>query len=292
MQPDELARLAARVVPGSGPATIECLSCGLVNSSYRVGREGRQYVLRVASAGSSSLELGLDRAWEMRVLQAASGAGLAPVVEYCDPPAGILVVRWAMGRSWSPDEAREPGNIQKIGALVRRIQALPTPAPARAMSSAAWVDFYRHALLRTPSGGQQMPRADALLAALERFAAASPVLCHGDLHRLNLLDADGALLALDWEYSHISDPFWDLAGWSSNSDLGDEARHRLLSGYLQRVPSPADWSRLQVLAALYDYLCLLWSELYLRQRPDAADPELLERIERLTARLGASPVVE
>jgi hypothetical protein len=41
------------------------------------------------------------------------------------------------------------------------------------------------------------------------------------------------------------------------------ARHDLLESYLQPPPTPAEWSRLQVLAALYDYVCLLWSELYL-----------------------------
>src|ERR1700691_6296500 len=178
MQPDELARIAARAVAGSGPATLDRLSCGLVNASYRVVREGRPYVLRIASA--SALELGLDRAWEMRVLSVASGAGLAPVIEYCDPPAGILVMRWAMGRSWSQDEVREPENIQRIGVLVRRIQALPMPAPPRTMSPAAWIDFYR-----ARQSPRAAARADALLAALERLPAASPVLCHGDLHRLN-----------------------------------------------------------------------------------------------------------
>jgi thiamine kinase-like enzyme len=281
MQPDELARLAARVVPGSGPATIDSLSCGLVNTSYRVRREGRQYVLRVASA--SSLKLGLDRAWEMQVLQVASGAGLAPRIEYCDPAAGILVVRWAPGRQWSPNEVQQSENLQKIVELVRRIQALPTSASARAMTPAAWVDFY---------GGRRMPGAGALLTALERFPAATPVLCHGDLHRLNLLDTDGALLALDWEYSHVSDPLWDLAGWSSNGDLDDEARHLLLSGYLERPPSPTEWSRLQVLSALYDCLCLLWSELYLSGRPEGADSGLLERMQQLSARLVGRPVVE
>jgi thiamine kinase-like enzyme len=296
MQPDEVARIAARTVPGSGPATIDSLSCGLVNTCYRVAREGRLYALRIAVTGAGTLDLGLDRAWEMRVLSVASGAGLAPIIEYCDPPAGVLVVRWAMGRSWSAEQAHEPENIQRMGVLVRRIQALATPAPPRTMSPAAWIGFYRHALERSAVRGRQAPgaasRADALLAALERHPAPSPVLCHGDLHRLNLIDGDGALLALDWEYSHVSDPLWDLAGWSSNSDLGEEARHRLLSSYLERPPSPTDWSRLQLLAALYDYLCLLWSELYLNQQPDRADEGLLKRMQRLSARLETAPVVE
>jgi thiamine kinase-like enzyme len=263
MQPDEVARIAARVVPGSGPAQIDRLSCGLVNTSYRVVRDGRLYALRVATL--SALDLGLDRAWEMRVLEVASGAGLAPIIEYCDPTAGIMVLRWAMGRSWSPDEVQKPENIQRLGVLVRRIQALPRPEPPRVMSPAAWIDFYRHALERSTAHARQVPRsvssADALLAALERLPAARAVLCHGDLHRLNLIDGDGALLALDWEYSHVADPLWDLAGWSCNNDLDDEARHGLLSSYLERPPAPADWSRLKILAALYDHVCLLWSEL-------------------------------
>jgi thiamine kinase-like enzyme len=295
MQPDEVAQLAARTVPGSGPATLDRLSCGLVNTSYRVVRDGRLYVLRVASSSASAgaLEFGLDRAWEMRVLSVASGAGLAPAIEYCDPPAGILVVRWATGRSWSQDEVREPENIQRIGVLVRRIQALPTPAQPRTMSPAAWIDFYRQALERSAARAppRALPSADALLAALERLPAASPVPCHGDLHRLNLIDGDGALLALDWEYSHVSDPLWDLAGWSSNNDLDDEARHGLLSSYLERPPAPADWSRLKVLAALYDHVCLLWSELYLNVRADGVDQGIIKRMQRLSARLEC-PVVE
>jgi len=296
MRPAEVARIAARAVPGSGPATIDTLSLGLVNTSFRVVREGRCYVLRVASACSGALELGLDRDWEMRVLQAAGGAGLAPSVEYCDPQADILVLRWAMGRAWSPQEILEPENLQRIGAMVRRIQALPVPTPARAMSPAAWIEFYRHALMRSTAGARQVPRAgssaEALLAALERLPAAGPVLCHGDMHRLNLLDGAGALLALDWEYSHVSDPLWDLAGWSSNNDLDDVTRQRLLSSYLQHPPAPGDWSRLELLAALYDHLCLLWSELYLNQRPDGADQGLIERMQRLAARLDTRPVVE
>jgi thiamine kinase-like enzyme len=295
MRSAELASLAARAVPGTGELDIHRLGSGLVNDSYRVRRDGRLYVLRVAAA--TSRDLGLDRAWESRVLEIAAAAGLAPIIEYSDPLAGILVARWAVGRSWTPQEAQGRDNILRIGLLARRIQTLPVPSPARTMSPAAWINYYRDALARRGAvSKQRLPglqsRADALLAALMRFPAATPALCHGDLHPMNLIDRDGTLVALDWEYSHVSDPLWELAGWSSNNDLGPELRRELLASYMGRPTAPDDWSRLQVLAALYDYICLLWSELYLNQRPDGANEGISARVDLLAARFVKHPVVE
>jgi thiamine kinase-like enzyme len=282
MQPAELERIAARTVPGSGPVEISRLGSGSVNASYRVGRAGRLHVLRIAGTGPLQA---LDRAWEARVLEVASAAGVAPKIEYSDPLAGILVARWVDGRSWSPAEARSRENSARIASLVRRIQAQPLPAAPRIMSPAAWIDQY--ASRGCASEQLLRARADALLAALAGFPAAAGVLCHSDLHRMNLIDGDASLVALDWEYSHVSDPLWDLAGWSSNNDLEPDLRHELLTGYLGRAPHAPEWARLQVLAGLYDYLCLLWSELYLRQSPGGADPAVPARMQLLEARLGA-----
>jgi hypothetical protein len=93
--------------------------------------------------------------------------------------------------------------------------------------------------------------------------AVDPVVCHSDLHTLNLVDRGDSLLLLDWEYAHAADPLWDLAGWSANNDLEDNVRRDLLASYTGRPPAPTDYLRLQLLSWLYDYVCLLWSELYL-----------------------------
>ncbi|HXA35130.1 MAG TPA: hypothetical protein VNW26_02255, partial [Steroidobacteraceae bacterium] len=73
----ELESVAARHVPGEGKVSIRQLSQGLVNETFRVLRDGRAYALRVA--GADRISLGLDRAWEARVLERAVPAGLAPV---------------------------------------------------------------------------------------------------------------------------------------------------------------------------------------------------------------------
>jgi thiamine kinase-like enzyme len=291
----ELESMVSRHVPGEGELEIQRLSDGLVNETYRVLRGGRAYALRVAA--TNFYELGLDRAWEARVLERAAAADLAPVLEYCDPQRGILIARWVDGRLWSPVDVRRQSNIARVAELMRRIHGLPIPMPARAMSPSKWIEYYGAALGRRsaiPSrhmpkdvsagtsaqpphawGARELSAAAARrLAALAALPSVDPVVCHSDLHTLNLVDRGNSLVLLDWEYAHAADPLWDLAGWSANNDLEDNLKLDLLASYTGRPPTRNECLRLQLLGWLYDYVCLLWSELYLarhRGEPPGVD---------------------
>jgi thiamine kinase len=286
MRPDELEGLAVRHVPGGGPPIIERLGKGLINETYRVVRDGERFALRVAAANPH--HLGVDREWEGRVLAAAVAADLAPAVVYCDPEHGILLTHWIEGVPWSPsDVGRAPG-IERLAELLRRIHALPIPTPARLMNPARWIDYYSGVAPHAPTVLRQA--AAAQLAALAALPGADPAVCHSDLHVQNLIDRGNSLVLLDWEYAHASDPLWDLAGWSANNDFDPELRHELLVRYAGRPPTRGESSRLERLGWLYDYVCLLWSGLYLNLRGDAApDPaartEVAARALLLTARL-------
>ncbi len=217
-------QLALDYVPGSGPVRISPLESGLVNESYRVVRDGRTYSLRVDAENSQ--HLGVDRRWECRVLEAAAAVDLSPAIRYCDPVRGVLVADWIEGRTWSEEEIRQPAAVDSMAQLLRRVHALRIAAPARVMTPAAWIAHYEGGLRR--QGCALPPAAQGLCGALESrlallAAAGSPqlVICHSDLHRQNVLIADRAVL-LDWEYAHVSDPFWDLAAWIANNDWAEE----------------------------------------------------------------------
>jgi thiamine kinase len=295
-----LEQLAERYVPGSGPVQIDRLGSGLVNRSYRVKRDGQIFSLRLAAPRAA--ELGLDREWECRVLRRAAGAGLAPVVECCEPRAGILVARWAEGSAWTAAQAALPDNIARVALLARRVHALFPIERPRVVSPAQWIAFYRRALDRPGGGTSSKPPhrqrvdlegiAQSLLDILDAEPAVEPLLCHGDLHVQNLVVTPGAgPVILDWEYAHVSDPWWDLAGWACNGDLTAERRDMLLQRYLDRKPTLQEAQRFGRLAWLYDYVCLLWSELYLSSRSDrdAAKDAVSARAMWLAERLWREP---
>lgn len=289
MLPDELESLAVRHVPGDGPPDVEPVGKGLINETHRVGRGGDTFAMRVAAANPH--HLGVDREWEARVLENAVAADLAPAVVYCDPPRGILITRWTEGRTWSPADARQALGIERMAGFMRRIHALPMPVPARIMSPASWIDYYSNAVPHAAANLRQAAAAQlAALAALPRVHA---TVCHSDLHVQNLIDRGGSLVLLDWEYAHAADPLWDVAGWSANNDFPAELRGELLERYSGRPPTRAEFSRLERLGWLYDYVCLLWSELYLKpQRAGGPEPaaraEVADRARLLAARLDAT----
>jgi thiamine kinase-like enzyme len=99
-----------------------------------------------------------------------------------------------------------------------------------------------------------------------------------------LIRVDQSLVLIDWEYAHVSDPLWDLAGWSANNDFGEETQRELLARYLGNEPSSSTWARFRLLAWLYDYIALLWSELYLSLRREA-HKRIALRAMQLDARL-------
>jgi thiamine kinase len=307
MAPDTVEETARRYVPGAGAVSVERLSRGLVNESHRVLRDGRIYSLRmpaahavphVAARAATHVPIGVDREWECRVLAAASAAGIAPVIERCEPRLGLLVARWEEGRALSAAEARRPDTAARVAQLARRVHALAPPGKARVLRPADWIEHYRGALTRLPSDTRSAARTQGLAAgadllqaeaerrlrALEALPSTAVVLCHSDLHCANLVASERGLVLLDWEYAHVSEALWDLAGWACNNNLEPDAQGLLLASYLGRPAAPEEERRLADFAWLYDYVCLLWSELYCGAT-GASGRLILERGRALATRL-------
>jgi thiamine kinase len=283
MPPADIERLCRAIVPGTGAIEIQALAKGLISETYRVVRDGETYALKAAAAHRA--DFGLDLAWEAQVLERAGSSKLAPPLVYCDPKH--VVSRWVVGRSWSPQEVMRAANITKIAALLRRVHALSVPLPARVMSPMSWIQVYGAALSRHTPGaadGLLPAAAESRLQQLAELPAAAGVVCHSDMHAMNLIEVDETLTLLDWEYAHVSDPLWDLAGWAANGDFAPETQRQLLMNYLGTAPTPLQWKRLRLLMWLYDYVCLRWSELYLKMHGDGLNG-IRKRATLLDARL-------
>ena len=284
MPPSDIERLCRAIVPGTGAIEIQALASGPTSETYRVQRDGATYALKAAAPDSA--DFGLDLAWEAQVLTRAGSSGLAPPLVYCDLERTVLS-RWVEGRAWSPPEVTQAANIVKIAELLRRVHALSVPLPARVMSPMSWIQVYGAALSRHVRGaadGALRTAAESRWQQLAELPAAAGVVCHSDLHAMNLIQADETLTLLDWEYAHVSDPLWDLAGWAANNDVAPATQRELLVNYLGITPTPTEWQRMRLLMWFYDYVCLLWSELCLNTRRGGANG-IRKRATLLDARL-------
>jgi thiamine kinase len=285
MQLPEVERLCHAVVPGAGSIDLQALGAGLIRETYRVARDGAAYALKVPAEHRA--ELRADLPWEVQVLEGAAGAGLAPRLVYYDLDGAVLLTRWAEGRSWVSREVAAPANLERIAALLRQVHALAVPMPARRVTPLQWIKIYDEALSRRSSSSSDPALRSAALVRAQAWLELPRVVgavCHSDLHAMNLIQQDDSLILLDWEYAHVTDPFWDLAGWCANNDFEVQVQWSLLTHYLGNSPIASEWPRFKLLLALYDYVCLLWSQLYLSVRSAAANG-VAERARLLDARL-------
>ncbi len=272
-----LRELALVHVPGHGEPRIEALRGGSLNCSFKVTRDERPCVLRVdAGSCGTAPAPGVDRAWERRVLQAAAGAGIGPRIVACEPAAGVLVTAWVDGVEWSAEHAAAPASQAQMAGLVRRVHALIVPEPVRRMSVRDWRDLYREQRRHEAPDSQESlrlaqldMRAESLLDQYEALSGARSCLCHSDLYRHNVLWSGQCGCLLDWEYAHVGDPFWDLAGWTCSNALSPAARNEFVNAYLGRKPRPDEQARLALLMRLYDSICASWAALAAAQPPRA-----------------------
>ena len=105
---------------------------------------------------------------------------------------------------------------------------------------------------------------DAILAILEKARAALEAFpvdlapCHCDPLCENFLDTGDRMIIVDWEYSGMNDPMWDIADLIIEAELGPKAEQELLQAYFNGDPSPIEFGRIVVFKALCDLLWSLW----------------------------------
>jgi len=239
---------------------LERLGGSLTNVCYKVTIGRAAYVLRLAGEGTSDY---IDRSAEERNARVAAAAGVNADVVYFDARDGTMVTRFVEGTSMDAGEGfdRDPWAPVRAARALGRVHGLGRVFRSRFEVFAA-IDNYLSLLCK-----QRTPLPDDYYEAgrkarvVRRALEASPaplVPCHNDPWPGNLLDADGRIYLIDWEYSGMNDPMWDLADLSVEAGFGPEQDRTMMEAYHGDTASPALYSRLEIYKAMSDLHWSLW----------------------------------
>lgn len=244
--------------PGA-PATATRLG-GLTNRVFRIEAEGEAYCLRIAGSGTEEY---IDRANEAAMARAAAEAGVSPEVLHADPDTGVMVTRFLDGTVTMTAEGfkTRAGAPARAAAVFRRLHESGATFPARFELFAMIDDYLRILAGKTvdlPEGYfDVLEEAEAVKAAL----AAHPlplVPCHCDPLCENFLDTGGRMWLVDWEYSGMNDPMWDLGDVSVEAAFTPDQDEAMLAAYFPDGPTPAERGRMVIYKAMCDLLWTLW----------------------------------
>ncbi|MFQ5772970.1 MAG: phosphotransferase [Kiloniellaceae bacterium] len=245
-RPDPATR-AAGLPCWSGPVEPEPLEGGITNVNFVVEDAGERFFVRI---GNDIPVHGVLRFNELAAARAAAAAGLSPEVVYSEP--GVIVTRFVEGRTWGAEDVRDPANLERIVALVRRCHH-EVPRHLRGPVLMFWVFHVVRDYAATLREGNSRCTAmlpDLLGRAETLEAAVGPievVFGHNDLLAANFIDEGSRLWLVDWDYAGFNSPLFDLANLASNNEFTPEMSVDLLSVYTGR---PVDFDYLRGFQAM------------------------------------------
>lgn len=254
-----LEQVGSIVWPGHTPSAVTRLG-GLTNQVYRVDVNGDSLCLRVPGEGTADY---INRRNEARASREVARVGVGAPVLYFDETSGLAVTKFIEGATTmsAATFAANDGALARAGAVLRRLHDSDAVFANR-FEVFAMIDAYIGLLTarkaEVPEGYHAaLEEAGGIRQALDRHPARLAP-CHCDPLAENFLDTPSRMWVVDWEYSGMNDPLWDLGDLSVEAELAERDEDILLAAYFGRPPTPAEKGRVVAYKALCDLLWTLW----------------------------------
>lgn len=259
---DVLATMGLFSARSLAGAEIEPARGGLTNRSFNVTIDSERFVLRMPGAGTGAY---IDRAQEAHNARAAARIGIAPEVVHAEPRTGVALSRRIEGgRALDERAFRDSALLERAVELLARLHGSGAAfygemALFPKFAQYFWLCERRRPDLLTPLEGPRR-RAQGLRAWIEGTRD-SLCPCHIDPAPSNFMVVEGAsprLYLLDWEFSALCEPVWDLADFSAEAALSGAQDEHLLSCYYGRAGSERR-DRFVVYKGLLHLLAAAWA---------------------------------
>ena len=210
---------------------------GMTNRVFQVG----DHCLRIPGRGTEEY---IDRGNEAVAAREAAKAGVSPAVLHFDA-SGVMLSDFVSGaQTMSPAAFKlNDGAPARAALALRKLHVSGAVFPFR-FYLFSMIDDYLKVLstkdVVLPSGYHDVLReAEDIRTALSVHPAPL-VACHCDPLCENFLDTGERMWIVDWEYSGMNDPMWDLGDLSVEAKFDERQDEEMIAAYFSGGPSAAD----------------------------------------------------
>ena len=234
------------------------LSAGMTNHSFSFLVKGRKYICRIPGEGSEQL---VDRQQEREAYQIVKDLDYTETI-IAFREDGLKVSEFITGARNA--DAQNENDNKKCMSLIRTLHNQKYQVKS---TFDLWEKILHYEKLCKKSGvtfasGYERLKKD-MRVLYEKVDAMHPehVFCHIDSVPDNyLMNEDGTVTLIDWEYAGMNDPLLDVAMFAIYSYYDKEQIDKLLYIYQQRVPDIYEQKRYYAYIALSGFLWKLWTD--------------------------------
>lgn len=233
---------------------------GLTNYNYIMNIKGTEYVIREPGGMTNRM---IDRRIEKVNNNIASELGLNSECIYFDDFSGIKIsVFIKNSKNIALANPCRPENLRAVSSLLKRIHA----SPRSFLNVFDWrKELAKYEQIVKDLKGDFFYDYDELKKQLVDFMETNithtfSVPCHNDTVPENFLVTDeGRAYLIDWEYSGMNDPSWDIAAYILESKLDQEAIAYFLADYYGRWPAPEVVAKIKGFMLAQDLIWTVWA---------------------------------
>ena len=241
---------------------------GMTNQNYLVKTSSNQYIVKFFGKGTDKL---IDRQNEKFNLELLKDLKLDVENYLFDIEAGIKVNEY-IDSATTLDSTSIKTKFEKIAPILQTIHASGKELRGE---FAPFEEIKKYESLiegNIPYANYEAVRKEVFL--LEKRLADLGVdrkSCHIDLVPENFIESpQGRLYLIDWEYSSMNDPMWDLAALFLESDFTNQEEEDFLA-YYESNKTPVSREKIRIYKILQDTIWSLWTVYKEAQGADFGD---------------------
>lgn len=243
---------------------------GMTNNNYKAKVKEKEYVIRIPGAGTNEM---IDRKSEAINSRLVAKAGIDAEILYYDVNTGTKVSAMIEGaETINPAMAKMQINMKKITDILRRLHNSNLEMKNE-FNVFKYIKEYE-SLLNKFNGkyydeySEVREKVMSLETILKKKGAyLAP--CHCDTVPENFIkDKNGKMYLIDWEYSGLNDPMWDLAAHSIECEFSQEDEELMLKMYFEGKEDKNSKNRLQIYKICQDLLWSIWTRIKEEQGED------------------------
>ncbi|WP_421849150.1 phosphotransferase [Marinomonas sp.] len=262
----------AKILPEFNKIQVTSFEEGFSNKVYRLDwNKVPQMVLRVPAL--DEVAFGIDRQSEIAVLLAAAKAEISPPVLWHDDQ-GIFACQFVVQASLGWDVKHSNSSIKRIANALAQAHALPKVDHPFCIYDLIehYLQSIESFLPTRPDVREELAYLRGLFSNLPRVESNyAPVVCHNDLNPKNVLIDDDAIWLIDWEYTGMGDPLFDLAVVTRSHNLTREQQIFFIESYDASLDIEGTLNKIAQYSLAYSLREMIWLLLKHLTTPDDPD---------------------
>ena len=241
---------------------------GMTNQNYLVKTTNKQYIVKFFGKGTEKLINRQDEKYNLELLKDLD----LDVKNYLfDIEAGIKVNEY-IESAITLDSTSIKTKFDKIAPILQTIHASGKELRGEFVPFEEIKKYESLIEEKIPYANYEAVREEVF--SLEKRLADLGVdrkSCHIDLVPENFIESpQGRLYLIDWEYSSMNDPMWDLAAFFLESEFTRQEEEAFLSHY-ESEQTPVSREKIAIYKILQDAIWSLWTVYKEEQGADFGD---------------------